>query len=159
MAILLFRNGFVHKTPRVRSTSRGIVRAAFINICQHHIYIYTYTYYISAPPNARIIISLHTHTHTHSAFFLFRVPPWWHWAHNTRMTACLSPMFAAVVLARSWLWLIVGVFSLQLPVIGGLYTGGPTSCAITPAPSTANPAATARYPRSYGNSWFWFGLY
>lgn len=67
---------------------------------------------------------------------------------TTRMTACLSPMFAAVahvVVVDCWC-------VLQLR---HWWTGGTSTSGTTPSPSTANPAATSRYPRLYGNSWFW----
>jgi len=64
------------------------------------------------------------------------------------MTACLSPMFAAVahvVVVDCWC-------VLQLR---HWWTGGTGTSGTTPSSSTANPAATSRYPRLYGNSWFW----
>lgn len=81
-------------------------------------------------------------------FFLFFIFIYLH-----VLPVCLSLMFAACG-ARGWLWLIVGV----CPRLHHWRTGGPTSSAITPLSPTANSTATCRYPRPYGNSWFWLAF-
>lgn len=70
---------------------------------------------------------------------------WWYRAHNTLVWTPVCSL--CLPLWRSWLWLIVGVFSN----LRHWWTGGPSSYST----STANPATTTRYPRLYGNSWFW----